>query len=235
MNNTELQKRFVSLATPQIADACIRLNIEIRLAPFGIKPNIGKAKLAGKVLPVKHFGSVDVFLEASAFAKEGDVFVIDNNGRNDEGCIGDLTVLEAIHAKVAGFVIWGTHRDFEEVRDLGFPVFSYGTWSSGPLSLRERTADALEKANVGNIVVTKQDCVFADSNGVIFVPIEKVESVLDAAEQIYQTEQKQAAKVKAGISLKEQLQFYEYLKARVSAKDYTFREHLRKIKGAIEE
>lgn len=235
MNNTELQKRFVSLATPQIGDACIRLNVEIRMAPFGIKPNIKKAKLSGKALPVKHFGSVDVFLEASAFAEEGDIFVIDNQGRNDEGCIGDLTVLEAMHAKVAGFIIWGAHRDFEEVRDLGFPVFSYGTWSSGPLLLRERTADALVKAAVGNIVVTKQDCVFADSNGVIFVPAEIVESVLDAAEQIYQTEQKQAAKVKAGISLNEQLRFDEYLKTRESLKEYTFREHLRKIKGAIEE
>ena len=52
-------------------------------------------RIAGRALPAKHFGSVDIFLEAMMSAEQGDVLVIDNNGRADEGCIGDLTTLEA--------------------------------------------------------------------------------------------------------------------------------------------
>jgi 4-hydroxy-4-methyl-2-oxoglutarate aldolase len=46
------------------------------------------------VLPVRHYGSVDIFLEAIGAAEPGDILVIDNGGRMDEACIGDLAVLE---------------------------------------------------------------------------------------------------------------------------------------------
>jgi regulator of RNase E activity RraA len=44
--------------------------------------------IAGRVLPVRHYGSVDIFLEAMGTAQRGDILVIDNQGRMDEGCIG---------------------------------------------------------------------------------------------------------------------------------------------------
>ena len=49
----------------------------------------------GRALPARHSGSVDVFLEAFTAAQPGDVLVVDNGGRVDEACVGDLTVLEA--------------------------------------------------------------------------------------------------------------------------------------------
>jgi 4-hydroxy-4-methyl-2-oxoglutarate aldolase len=38
-------------------------------------------------------------------AEPGDVLVIDNGGRMDEGCIGDLTVLEAQASGLAGIAV----------------------------------------------------------------------------------------------------------------------------------
>ncbi|HZM21166.1 MAG TPA: hypothetical protein VFC02_05450 [Anaerolineales bacterium] len=49
----------------------------------------------GRVLPARHYGSVDIFLETMGNSQPGDILVIDNGGRLDEGCIGDLTTLEA--------------------------------------------------------------------------------------------------------------------------------------------
>ncbi|MEV5767684.1 hypothetical protein AB0L34_24385 [Micromonospora sp. NPDC052213] len=43
-----------------------------------------------------------MFLEAYAGAAPGDVLVIDNGGRTDEACVGDLAVLEGAAAGVAG-------------------------------------------------------------------------------------------------------------------------------------
>ncbi len=54
-----------------------------------------ESQIAGRALPVKHYGSVDIFLEAMGTAQPGDILVIDNERRMDEGCIGDLTALEA--------------------------------------------------------------------------------------------------------------------------------------------
>ena len=56
-------------------------------------------------VPARHFGSVDVFLEAMQTAKPGEVLVIDNGGRLDEGCIGDLTALEAEHCGLSGIIV----------------------------------------------------------------------------------------------------------------------------------
>ena len=70
-----------------VFDAALRLNIPFRVAPSGIAPVIQGARAAGRVLPAKHFGSVDVFLEAMENAEAGDVLVIDNAGRCDEGCM----------------------------------------------------------------------------------------------------------------------------------------------------
>ena len=61
--------------------------------------------------------------------------MIDNGGRQDEGCIGDLMVLEMQAYQLAGVVIWGLHRDTVELTDIGFPVYSYGVFPSGPLRL----------------------------------------------------------------------------------------------------
>src|SRR5215469_17997305 len=109
MRAESVSSAFAKLSTPLIADAALRLKIPLRMSPPGIRPIIPNQRLAGPVLPVRHFGSVDVFLEAMQAAHPGDVLVIDNGGRTDEGCIGDLTVLEARATGLAGVVVWGTH------------------------------------------------------------------------------------------------------------------------------
>ena len=102
---------FGELSTPLVADAALRLKIAFRIAPPGIKPVVPGARIAGDARPVQHFGSVDVFLEAMQYSQPGNVLVIDNGGRMDEGCSGDLTTLEAQVSGLAGIVVWGAIRN----------------------------------------------------------------------------------------------------------------------------
>jgi 4-hydroxy-4-methyl-2-oxoglutarate aldolase len=235
MNNQQLSEAFAALSTPLITDAALRLQVPVRIAPFGIKPVLPNSRVAGHVLAAKHFGSVDVFLEAIESSAPGDVLVIDNNGRTDECCIGDLTALEAQAGQLSGIIVWGAHRDTPELRQAGLPIFSYGSWPSGPQRLDQRTDDALRMAHFGELAVTKADCVFADDDGCIFVAREAVEDVLRTAHKIWETERSQAEKIRGGNPLREQLQFGEYLGKRAADPSYTFRQHLRDIGGAIEE
>lgn len=235
VNNRSLAASFSKLSTPLIADAALRLHLSILFAPAGIQPVVPGKRLAGRALPAKHFGSVDVFLEAMESASPGDVLVIDNGGRKDEGCIGDLTALEARAARLAGIVVWGVHRDTPELRQIKLPIFSYGSSPSGPQRLDPRSEDALRVARIGAINVTPNDVVFADDDGCIFVSADNVEQILKSARHIWQTERKQAGQIKRGKTLRKQLKFADYLKKRRADPGYTFREHLRGIGGAIEE
>ena len=226
---------FSRLSTPLIADACVRLKIDLRLAPSGIHPVVTGLRVAGRVLPARHRGSVDVFLEAMKKASVGDVLVVDNQGRADEACVGDLTVLEARAWGLSGLVVWGYHRDTEELLQIRFPVFSYGSNPAGPRRLDKREHSDLLSAQFGGFTVDSRDVAFADDDGVVFVSSNKIEDVLQAAESISRVERHQAEGIRAGRKMSDQLDFDGYLAKRSSDPSYTLRKHLRERGGAVEE
>ncbi|WP_433174981.1 RraA family protein [Actinoallomurus sp. CA-150999] len=235
MDEQDLRKRFVTLTTAHLADACIRAGLPVRCAPAPMSAVESGDRLLGHACPARHLGSVDIFLEAFEAAEPGDVLVVDNGGRLDEACVGDLVVLEAEAAGLTGIVIWGLHRDTADIRAIGLPVFSLGAISTGPLSLRDRPADVLESATVGDHVVSREDLVLGDDDGVLFVPAAEAENLFAIAERIRDTERAQAGRIRAGVSLREQVGFAAYLAARRENPSLTFREHLRSVGGAIEE
>jgi 4-hydroxy-4-methyl-2-oxoglutarate aldolase len=234
-SNHELAEKFSGLSTPLVADAALRLKLPLRFAPPGIVALAPHSRLAGRALPARHFGSVDVFLEAMQSAERGDVLVIDNGGRLDEGCIGDLTALEARASGLAGIVVWGAHRDTPELRQIGFPIWSYGTSPSGPVRLDPRDPDALTSARCGTAVVDKNDVAFADDDGCLFLAADRLQDLFATAVSIWQSERRQAEAIKSGRTLRQQLRFAEYLAKRSTDSSYTFRQHLRKVGGEIEE
>ncbi|MDQ1720482.1 MAG: hypothetical protein QOI26_216 [Pseudonocardiales bacterium] len=235
MGREELEQRFARLTTAHLADACVRAQVPVRCAPAAVKAVVAGDRLAGRVLPARHVGSVDIFLEALEVAAPGEVLVVDDSGRLDASCVGDLVVLEAVSAGLAGVVIWGLHRDTVDIRAIGMPVFSLGAIPTGPLSLGIRPPDALESATVGDWTVGRDDLVLGDDDGVLFVPVARADEVFSVAERIRDTERGQAERMRAGVSLREQVQFGGYLAERSRNPSLTFREHLRSVSGAIEE
>lgn len=233
-------KRMPDLAgfewtTPFIADACVQLGVAVRLGPPGLRPMLPGTRVAGPACPCRHAGSVDVFLEAVADASRGDVLVIDNDGRLDEGCIGDLAAGEAREAGLSGVIVWGAHRDTSALIALGIRVWSFGTCPAGPLELRERSPKALVSARLGaHVTVTREDVVFADDDGVVVVEAAKVDRVVETAKDIASREQAHATRLLAGELLRDQFKLAAYVAERRRDPSFTFRDHLKSLGGAIE-
>ena len=234
MDHEELQRRFAALTTAHLADGCIRAQVPVRCAPAGMRAATPGARLAGRVRPARHVGSVDIFLEALTMAEPGDVLVVDNGGRVDESCVGDLVALEVQAAGLAGIVIWGLHRDSADISEIGLPVFSLGTIPTGPLHLDTRRADALESATVGEWTVGPADVVLADDDGALFIPADRAPEIVTLAETIRDTERRQADQIRSGTSLRDQVRFDSYLATRQQNPSLSFRDHLRTVGGEIE-
>jgi regulator of RNase E activity RraA len=220
------------LTTAHVADGCLRVGVPVRCGPAGLRPLAAGTAFAGPAAPALHLGSVDRLLEAIDGAEPGDVLVVDNAGRLDEACLGDLVVLEAAGAGLAGVVVWGLHRDTADLRRIGLPLVSLGPLPTGPLPQHER--DRRDDVRVGEWPVAAGDLVVADDDGVVLVDAASADAVLAAARGIRDAERAQAERIEGGASLRDQLRFRDYLARRETDPSWTFRRHLREVGGEIE-
>lgn len=237
MNNSDIQKSFKDITTALIADSCVKLQVPFKIGLPAIKSLIKGTKIAGFITPVKHTGSVDVFFKVLESCEPGNILYIDNQGRTDEACIGDLTVLEVKNAGLIGMVVWGLHRDSVDLDTIGFPVFSAGSMPVGPrrTSLKDEIGNSSSGIFFGTDQIFPTDVLFGDDDGIIILDGSNVSNVLEQAHEIYAKEREQVEKISQGISLREQFKFSDYLLIKKSKAHYSFRDHLHQIGGAIEE
>lgn len=219
-------------STASCADACVQLGVQLRVGPVGLRPIDPGWHVFGPARPLLHLGSVDVFLEACDDLRAGEILLVDDGGRTDRACIGDLTALEVKGAGGGGMVVWGCHRDTVQLLEVGLPVFSLGARPSGPLRVETGAPGAVPR--LGEHRVEPGDVVVADADGVLLLPGDRAAEIVSAAAEIAGTEAGQAAAMRNGRSLREQLEFAAYLERRGRDPSYTFREHLRRRGGAIE-
>jgi 4-hydroxy-4-methyl-2-oxoglutarate aldolase len=232
--NEPVIDQLSNLTTPHLADGCLRTNVTIRCAPAGLRPLLASMQCAGRARPIRHVGSIDIFLEVVQESAPGEVLVIDNGGRLDEACVGDIVVLEAKAAGIVGMVIWGLHRDSKELSEIGFPLFSLGALPTGPQRLHARPPDIFNRATVGPHAITSSDFVVADANGVLFLPEDRLGDIIAAAIVCRETETRQLKAMREGRSYRSQVRFGDYLSRRQREPSYGFRQYLKDIEAAGE-
>jgi regulator of RNase E activity RraA len=104
--------------------------------------------------------------------------VVDTSSSSMTAVLGDTISMKARHRGIAGYVIDGLVRDLPAVRELGdFPVFARGATPIGPL--QRGPGELNYPVSVGGIVVNPGDLIVGDPNGVVVVPLEIVESLLE--------------------------------------------------------
>ena len=136
---------------------------------------------------------------AMTMAKPGDVLVID--GKADRTCalMGAIMINACKKLGFAGAVIDAAVRDTEELRELGFPVYSVGANPNGPTKFVPGRINW--PVACGGVSVQPGDLVVGDADGVVVVEREKAAGLLDAAAKKVAEERTRIADIQAGRNL----------------------------------
>jgi regulator of RNase E activity RraA len=140
---------------------------------------------------------------------EGHVVVIDNGGREDATIWGDILTEIAHRRGLAGTVIDGISRDVALCRKLGYPVFSKGHWMRTGKD-RVQVDQMGCPVNIGGARVAPGDILRGDPDGVVVLPKEHEDVVLDAAEEIATAEVHSRAACRDGMRLDEARRQFKY-------------------------
>lgn len=142
-----------------------------------IKPLKEEYRIAGRAFTVKMpVGDNLVVLRAIREARPEDVLVIDAKGDTYRAVAGDFIVGLAQTLGIQGIVIDGVVRDINGVKDLDFPVFCKGTTvaASGKAGWGEINVPI----SCGGTTIFPGDIIVGDSDGVVVIPQENAEIIL---------------------------------------------------------
>lgn len=173
---SSIEKSFLELPTTAISDAMKGY----RHMDSGIKPLNDRHKIAGRAFTVNiPAGDNTGILRAIREANPGDVLVVDGKGYTERAVSGDFVLALAQNMGLQGIVLDGAIRDIQEIRALDFPVFYRATTIAA--SLKGAPGELQVPVSVGGVSVQPGDIIVGDANGVIVVPKEKEEEILNAA------------------------------------------------------
>lgn len=212
----EYRARFEALSTTNLSDAMDALHIHG--TTHGIRPiwhTMGKVlgpavtlkmTAAGQTKPTPYhlgFRAIDA-------AKPGDVVVVDNGGHMDS-CWGGVLATGAKKKGISGVVIDGACRDVDDYVELDFPVYSRGAVVA---TARGRITE--EATNVliqfGGVQVRPGDIIMGDRSGVVVIPVEHADEILEKAEGLLKKEEAMVELVRSGKSMMEIDNEFQYEK-----------------------
>jgi regulator of RNase E activity RraA len=115
---------------------------------------------------------------------------------------GDILSEVAGRRGVTGTVIDGCCRDLGEIRALGYPLWSRGTYMKSGKN-RVRLVAVGEPVAVAGVLVRPGDVVCADDAGVLVVPSERLDDVAEQLDRVVAMESLVRADVRNGSPLRQ--------------------------------
>lgn len=176
-------KAFEQIPAANIADVMQRncaFNPRIQLVSKPKKPIT-----AGPAFTVKTHGGDNLAIHAAMnYIGEGDVLVISNEEDTNRSLMGAIMFnYLRITKKIAGVVIDGPIRDYDEISQFDIPVYCTGRTPGGPY--KEGPGEVNVPISCGGISVNPGDIIVMDSDGAIVIPLRDADAILPEA-QAYQ-------------------------------------------------
>jgi regulator of RNase E activity RraA len=187
--------QLLQFPTSVVSDAMDELGVPCVL-PGVSAQRIGQGRTAGRALPVRFDrksndpnayrfgGGVGKPLEqVLKTMRDGDIVIMDIGGSDSAAAWGGLASRLAQRRGVRGTIMWGSCRDVEEIRAIGYPVWAVATcprrsrneWTFGSIN---------EPIAISGVTIRSGDYVLADETGVVVVPQDRIREALDLSGKI---------------------------------------------------
>jgi regulator of RNase E activity RraA len=201
----ELRSRFSALYTGAIADVLDQLGLLHQTLPHELAPLRPGMRLAGPAYPVEgrprpgmdYDVSVRKVLGMLGRVPPGHVAVYQTND-TESAHLGELSVTSLKSRGCAGAVIDGGCRDIDLILREDYPVFARFTTPQDCTHRWELTGDGDVTVAIGDVAVAPGDYVVADADGIVVVPQDVQQEVLERAEAKAATESEIREAVRGG-------------------------------------
>ena len=174
------------LYTPVVGDILDAMGYYHQFLPQDIRPLRDGMKLAGRAMTVL---MIDVFgpqkkpfgllTEALDQLRENEIYIA-TGGSKRCAYWGELLTATARTRGAVGAVVHGWHRDTPRVLEQNWPVFSCGCYAQDS-SVRTQVVDFRCDIEIGQVTVRDGDIIFGDMDGVLIIPVEVADEVLEKA------------------------------------------------------
>lgn len=174
------------LYTPVVGDILDQMGFYHQFLPQAIRPLKSDMKLAGYAMTVlmidvygeqkKPFG---LLTEALDNLEEDEIYIA-SGGEMRCAYWGELLTATAKKRGAVGAVLNGWHRDTPQVLEQNWPVFSRGCYAQDS-SVRTQVADYRCRIEVGDVTVMPGDLIFGDMDGVLVIPSQQIDAVIEKA------------------------------------------------------
>lgn len=199
----DIATRLARLDACAISDALDQLGLPSSVT--GLGPRAARRRISGSIITVKLAGGKQPEGSASRHlcttaidrATPGQVIVVEQRTGIECAGWGGILSNAARGRGVAGVIVEGLARDVDEAAEIGFPVYARGCTAR---TARGRIFEIAtgDPVTVGDVTVATGDWVVADGSGAAFIPAERIEAVLAAAERIASREAGMTKAVLAG-------------------------------------
>lgn len=204
------------LYTPVVGDILDELGYYHQFLPQNIRPLGDDMKVAGKAMTVL---MIDVFgpqkkpfgllTEALDQLKENEIYIA-VGGTKRCAYWGELLTATARMRGAVGAVVDGWHRDTPQVLEQNWPVFSCGCYAQDS-SVRTQVVDYRCPIEIGQVTIEDGDLIFGDIDGVIVIPKDCAEEVIEKAFRKVAGEKKVRKAIEGGMSATKAFETYGIL------------------------
>ena len=185
--------------TGQVADALGGLGaLDAAIKPIAGAPS-SMQSFVGPAFPCMNSPADQLGLVgALAYAEPGDVLVVGTEAYLGTAVIGDLMAGMLLNGGAAGLVTDGAVRDTPGIIGVGLPVYCAGVSPNSPQRNGPGTVGLA--ISVGGVTVNPGDVVVGDVDGVVVVPQDALDDVINRVNEIKRMETEVEAKVKDGLT-----------------------------------